>query len=441
MSLLFTHRPRTRAHHAPLTILFGGLLATVALPLISTTDAWSQVSTGGVVGTTATGTLGAGDFFLGVQKVEGVNLTPADQALFLNRASCECQRTAWLRALLYPAAAAKAVTIPSTATVSMYLGNNCNDRFSILSCLPLKSVPFSEFKLNGMQVQTSVDVLAKLYSAGVNPGSGGDSGSGGLSGSGGVSGSGGASGSGGVSGSGGASGSGGVSGSTSTCSGMITQTVWLLVETSIGLFDIASASLPLIVDGDPLPAPTNVVVNPANEALIVNWTAVDQTVTSDLTGYQLFCTRGDQLQVFNDGSFSTSIDSCLMGASNVSDYSPTAITDRNTHFLCSDLLSTSTTSFRVKVLQNDIPYVVGVAAVDLHGNASLITPAAPVSPKLTFDFYHAYRAGEPQGQATGGYCAVAEGPSGRDIGGGAAAACGLGLIAWNRRRAARRSRP
>jgi hypothetical protein len=220
---------------------------------------------------------------------------------------------------------------------------------------------------------------------------------------------------------------------------MITQTVWLLVETSIGLFDIASASLPLIVDGDLPPAPTHVVVSQANEALIVNWTAVDQTITSDLTGYQLFCSRGDRFQVFNDGSFSTSIDTCLTGASNVSDLSPTAITDRNTHYLCSDLLSTSTTSFRIKVLQNDIPYVVGVAAVDLHGNASLITPNAPVSPKVTYDFYHTYRSGEPQGQATGGYCAVVGAPSTHDLGAVAFGACGVGLIAWARRRAARRS--
>ena len=156
MSLPLSHRPGTRARRAPLTILFAGLLATAALAL-APTDAWSQVATGGVTGTT-TGTLGASDFFLGVQQVEGVNLTPANQALFLNRASCDCQRTAWLRAVLYPASTAKAVTVPSTATVSMYLGNLCNNRFSILSCLPLKSVPFSEFKLSGMQVMTSVDV-------------------------------------------------------------------------------------------------------------------------------------------------------------------------------------------------------------------------------------------------------------------------------------------
>lgn len=426
------------ARRAPLTVFFAGL-AMAALALVSR-DASSQTSTGGTTGTT-TGTLGAGDFFLGVQKVEGVNLTPADQARFLDRASCECQRTTWLRALLYPAAAAKAVTVPSTASVSMYLGNQCNSLLGLPNCLPLKSVPFSEFKLNGLQVKTTVDVIAKLYGAvGAIPGSGGTSGSGGDSGAGGTSGSGGISSSGGTSGSGGVSGSGGDSGSTSTCAGMITQSVWLLVETTPGLFDIATASLPLIIDGDPPPAPTNVVVNPANEALLVSWTAVDQTVTSDLTGYQLFCTRGDRFQVFKDGTFSTSIDSCLIGASDVSDLSPTAIMDRNTHYVCSDLLSTSTTSYRVKVLQNDIPYVVGVGAVDLHGNASLITPARPVSPKLTYDFYHAYRSGEPQGQATGGYCAVGGASSERDLGAAALATGGLGLIAWTRRRAARRSR-
>ena len=216
--------------------------------------------------------------------------------------------------------------------------------------------------------------------------------------------------------------------------------MWLLVETTPGLFDVASASLQLLIDGDPPPAPTNVVVNPANEALLVTWSAVDQTSVSDLTGYQLFCTRADRFQVFGDGTFSTSVDSCLMGASNVSDLSPTAITDRNTHYVCSDLLSTSTTSYRVKILQNDIPYVVGVAAVDLRGNASVITPYRPVSPELTYDFYHAYRSGEPQGQATGGYCAVAGATSSRDLGAVVAATCGLGLLSWTRRRTARRRR-
>ena len=46
---------------------------------------------------------------------------------------------------------------------------------------------------------------------------------------------------------------------------------------------------------------------------------------------------------------------------------------------------------------------------------------------MTFDFYHSYRAGEPQGQATGGYCAVGA-TLRHDLGALLAAVGGIGLI-------------
>lgn len=384
----------------------------------------AHAQTGGTTGTTpATGSLAAGDFFLAIQKGDqpGTNLNAANQARFLDHASCECKRDVLLRALLYPAAVGKAATVPGTASVSMYLGNQCNTTVGLPNCgAPLKVMTFSEFKLNGMTVATTVDEIAKVRGVvSGTTGSGGDSGAGGA---------GGAAGAGGTAGT---SGSGGTSGSTDPCDTTITQTMWLLVETTPGLFDVASASLALGYDGTPPPTPAKLNVAPANEALIATWEAVDQTVTNDLAGYQVFCARGNQHSVFGSGTFETQIDTCHDEAT---DLSTTALEDRNTHYLCSDFLSTSTTSYRIKVLQNDIPYLVGVAAVDLRGNPSLVVPFAQVKPMQTYDFYYSYRTGDPQGEATGGYCAVVAPPSRRDLFGVAAISVCLALVAWRRGR-------
>jgi hypothetical protein len=122
-----------------------------------------------------------------------------------------------------------------------------------------------------------------------------------------------------------------------------------------------------------------------------------------------------------------------MAMTPLQDLSPTAVTDRNTYYLCSDFLSTSTTSFRIKILQNDIPYVVGVAAVDLRGNPSVVVPYTPVRPEQTYDFYYGYRTGTPQGEATGGYCAMGAPTALRDLFGVVLVAGSLGFVAWTRR--------
>jgi len=52
---------------------------------------------------------------------------------------------------------------------------------------------------------------------------------------------------------------------------------------------------------------------------------------------------------------------------------------------------------------------VGVAAIDTARNASVVVPQVR-KPILTKDFYYEYRHGDPQGAATGGYCAVLADP-------------------------------
>jgi hypothetical protein len=59
----------------------------------------------------------------------------------------------------------------------------------------------------------------------------------------------------------------------------------------------------------------------------------------------------------------------------------------------------------VEILQNDITYAAAVVAIDASGN-----PSEPVigfgKPVKTLSFYDVYRDQTPQGQATGGFCAI-----------------------------------
>jgi hypothetical protein len=105
---------------------------------------------------------------------------------------------------------------------------------------------------------------------------------------------------------------------------------------------------------------------------------------------------------------------------------PDAFVRQDPDYLCSGLLTTQT-STRIDVLQNYIPYVVGVASVDLRGNASAISTAVLQQPIATRDFYKEYRAAG--GTAEGG-CAL----GGRASGGNALAVALLALATAVRRR-------
>jgi len=433
-------RQRSRRPQIPgaAIILFG-----VTLALAGWTG-MARAQTGGVSGTLPGGPLADADFFIGVQKAEGVNLSDVDKARFLNHASCQCKRDVWIKAILANAtASAKAQAIAGTDIVTMMIGQGCDNALYYHACLTLASAPLSQFRLMGMVVHTTVDVLAGSYGTGTTI----------LAGSGGVTG---------ATGTGGASGSGGTTGSTiSTATDpcavgdAYSQPVYIFVESTPTLYDAGTARLNIVIDGNPPPAPSPVTVTGANEALIVDWTSVnmDNSVT-DIQGYQVFCSRADQYQVFKDGTFSTSVDSCPStdaifpttnsdaGTAPVAmfptDMDPLALINGNTHYVCSDFLSTSTSSHRVQILQNNIQYGIAVASVDTHGNASLAFPSpAYTAPVPTLDFYHQYRNADPQGQATGG-CSVGGGGRG---GRGLLSLAGIAMMfgALGKRRPGRRS--
>lgn len=418
-----------------------GWLVGVAALLLATgivlTGPLAVAQTGGTTGTTS-GTLSSDDVFIGVQRVKGENLTDVNRARFLNNASCSCKRPAWIKAVLNTSALAKSALVPQSDVVSMYLGTSCDQPTLLGYCHKLAQTVMSDFRANGMLVPTTVDVLATNFS--INAGANTVVGTGGVGGAGGSSG---------VGGAGGVGGTGGTTTTTATtnpCDGlgdMFGQTIWLFIESSPGLHDALSKQYGIVIDAAPPPVPTGVTLAAANEALITSWTAIDKTTTTDLAGYQIFCARRGNEQVFRSGTFTTYVDSCGNDASDSPqlpvDVSETALQDRNTNFICSDLLSVADTSFRIKILENAIPYAVGVAAVDSHGNASKMTELAS-SPVETLDFYHQYRNGDPQGSATGGACAVGGRVTDADAAGGAALMM-LGLIGACVRRRGRKDLP
>jgi hypothetical protein len=166
----------------------------------------------------------------------------------------------------------------------------------------------------------------------------------------------------------------------------------------------------------------------------------------------VFCMRGDGIQVFNpsfwDGQYMTCSTATPLGFSDSTSGlqspsttatpvpAPTFFKTVDPNYLCSGRISSSETSARIRILQNGIPYTVGVAAVDLSGNISPITGAFLQKPVPTVDFYKEYRG--DGGDAEGGYCSLGGG-TGRSK----ALAClagtglmGLSLLRRRRRRKA-----
>ncbi len=412
---------------------------TVALLLVcgASRQAAAQLGTGGSTGllgsggTTGSSTFSSSDFFVGIQQVQGVNLTTFDVARFFNQARCECETPVYIFISLLPSGIAKRATITSTTgTVSVILGSQCGTVAgqAIADCVPVKNgtEPVLTFFNNAsMTIQTDAKTLSAYLAP--NTGTIVDAGTTTTPGS---------------------------DGCTSPNGGQFTQVINVNFDFDGDGYVDLSVPNSVTIDLAPPPAPTGVTTRGGNEAVIMNWQQVNQALTTDLLGYQILCSRADQYQVFpgadtdaggSNGAFSSAFMTCPKTRPDG------GIEVLNPSFVCSPLLSAVSTSYRVETLQNNITYATTVVAIDNSGNAS--QPAVSYgTPVPTLSFYDVYRNGyaantqssggqADPGGAAGGFCAVAvRRPGWRSAAGALAAFAlgGVGLAIARRRRRGRR---
>jgi hypothetical protein len=371
------------------------------LVLAAAGRAEAQTGTGGSIltgsgGTSGNSVLQSSDFFLGIEQTPPVSLTTFELARFFNKARCDCSAPVSIFISLLPSGVAKRSQVTAqTGTVSVILGPGCSTLLNqqIGNCVPVPGG--SEQVLTFLnQGKFEVPTNARFLSNYLNASTTFD---------------------------GGAS----VTGCQANNIGQFTQTANILFDyDGDGIVDLA-LTMSLLIDLTPPPAPTGVTVRGGDEALIMNWDPISTAVVPDLLGYQILCSRADQFQVFkgtdndgggvNGGPFAPAFQTCP------STRTGTGVENLDPAFVCSGQLTAQATSDRVEILQNDITYAAAVVAVDNSGNASepRVLFGTPIK---TLSFYDVYRGQTPQGEATGGFCALSTAPAGAK---GTGAALGL----------------
>jgi hypothetical protein len=376
-------------------------VAALAVPLLTGARAFAQ--DGGVGASWA-----ASDFFIGVQAEQGANLSDFNVERFFNKARCDCDTPVFLYFTLSQAGIAKrSAGAPRTGTIAFWIGRDCqNTAIGGLEqrCKKLDSVQFSEFLLSSRRtIETDARVLSTDTSAGA--------------------------------------GTGAVFTPNPTCTlsnETYAQTIWAILDSNNdGTGDIwTTRGVTVDLNAPPPPNPASVSAKGGDQALILSWEGVDLTTNIDLLGYQVLCNRAGELQVFSDGSFEPGFQSCPATSTG------TGIAGPDPAFVCSPLLATTTRSFRIKILQNDIYYGAAVVAVDKRGNASIIDSNVDIvyeKPIRTKSFYDAYRDGDPdhQGAAAGGFCALAPERASTRVGWALAGAAAAVAVVIARRRSRR----
>ena len=388
----------------------------------------AQVGSGGTLGITGSGgttgstTFAAGDFFTTIQQQTNppASLTTFELSRFFNQAACDCSTPVNIFIALLASGIAKRATAGITSgQLYIVLGNGCTsfEVNSVIGCLTITSEPVLTF-LNqaSFTVPTDARTLSTYFnSTGVPPVDGGTTTTGTTT-------------------------TGTAAACTTPLGQAFTTTVNFNFDFGDGQIDL---SVPMLVNIDltPPPAPTGVTIQGGDEALVMKWQSVDQAITTDLLGYQILCSRADQYQVFNEfpndaggtgaGPFGAAFQTCPKTRTG------TGVEGLDPTFVCSGLLSAQATSDRVEILQNGITYAAAVVAIDNSGNPSppLVNFGTPIK---TLSFYDVYRDQTPQGDATGGFCAVSTvGPSAQTTAGALALCSGVGIgvvIARRRRR-------
>ena len=371
-------------------------------------------------GTTTTTNFDASDFFIGVQANPTDNLSDFDVARFFNKARCLCNQPVFIYVTLVSSGFAKRSAVQATTSPSgsleVWIGTGCDADLTLrgLQCQRIGSELLAQFLMDGhFTAQTDMQTM----SAYVNPGAPDSS----------------------------------VFGPNTSCTAPIEsfpQNIYVLVTPTgtAGQYQPSvTRSVNVVLEPPPQPDPNSVNVQGGDQALVVNWQKLDTAVYTNLLGYQILCNRGGDLQVFNTGAFTpgfTSVGSLQLSGLACGGAPPeVGITGLDPGFVCSPMLTTSASSFRVKILQNDIVYGVSVVAVDNSGNASTsdIFYGTPIKTKSFYDVYRDGNTGSSQdlpGGATGGFCALASPRPGRASAFAAVAlgALGIALAAARRRR-------
>jgi hypothetical protein len=370
-----------------LGLIFAGVFLVASL---ASRPAAAQTGGSGVITGVGGGTgtqFDPADFFIGVQHEQGSNLRDFEVKRFFNKANCDCSEPVFLYFALQPTGVQKRSLVNRNGNVEIWIGSNCSDVSSVsraARCKQLKTQLLSAFLNVGndsvmtnarvMSTETNVSTITGVFPNEGNPTCtlGTDSGS---------------------------------------------MGVFLLIDNNGDGYPEVTASNSVYIDlkAPPSPDPDGITVEGGDQALVVRWPKVDSSLYTDLLGYQVLCNRAGSLQVFANGTFDPGFASCSATSGDG------GVESLNPLYACSPLLSLQTSSYRIKILQNDIVYGATVVSVDQSRNASPpdIFYGTPVATK---SFYEVYRNGhegatEPDGSvpggATGGFCAVSEPAPGR----------------------------
>jgi hypothetical protein len=378
-------------------------LTALAVPLLMAGTAAAQ--DGGV------STLGSGDFFIGVQRDPGANLSDFDVARFFNKARCDCDETVFVYVALTNAGFAKRTSVDRSGNLEFWVGSDCaNTSLRDQRCFRLASPTLAAFLNEGRaSMETNARVLS-TYTAAGGVVDGGTS-------------------------------TGGNFTPNPTCTfpegvQSYSQTIFVLLNNSQGVpQSLASRQIYIDLTPPPQQDPALLTATGGQQAVTLTWPGVDSAVITDVLGYQVLCNRGGELKVFSDGTFEPGFQTCFKNLTPTS-----GVQGLDPFYTCSPLLAPTSRSYRVKILQNDITYGVAVVAIDRSGNPSTpdILYATATKTKSFYDVYRNDADRDQVGAATGGLCTLGARTTSR----GAAAGLGVGLalaaIVIARRRRGRR---
>ncbi len=380
---------------------------------LAAASAWAQ--TGGTTGTNSSFT--ADDFFIGVQHPEGSNLSDLAVSRFFNKARCDCDEPATIYVTLVASGFAKRPAAIKTGTIEFWVGTGCDNTLTRGSfCKLLDNPTWSQFLTAGhWPLPTNARIISTYTNSGV-----------------------------GTTDDAGVTTTGNITfppDGTVDCTAPVetfNQSIWVLVSTTtVGVYDIkVTRSVPIRLRPPPAPDSGGITLAGGDQGLVMSWPKLDTSIYQNILGYQILCNRAGSLPVFAPGAFTAGFQSCPAKATGE------GVAALDPAFICSPLLTASANTYRVGILQNDVPYGVAVVTVDTSGNASIpdIFYGTPVKTKSFYDVYKdgntGSTGGDLPGGANGGFCNLA--PDASTARGAAtalaAAALAIAIAARRRRR-------